>query len=196
MRNLFREVLIRMNNRIAILSLIAVLASLLAAACINTKSPDVKVVFFLTMIKSGNFNDARNYVDAGPFTRSIGKKVLELPDEAIVSILKGSGAPEAVASNFAATDEVRMRELRKNLEAVVMKDPASVTDLTLREMSTHIQNKDVDVVAQQVGEQTGEIHIRFTEAGKHPENMIFSIVKKDGDWLIDGMRDQPTGWLF
>lgn len=183
-------------KRTIIFFLLACVLSTMAISCINTKSPDVKVVFFLTMIKSGNFSDAKSYIEAEPFTKSISKKVLNLPNEAIIAILKNSDMSPLITADFQATDEVKMKQLRAAMEATMQKDPNKITELTLREMSAHIQNKDVDVIAQQFNEETGEIHIKFSETERHPEIIVFSISKKNNDWLITGMQEVVSGWLF
>ncbi len=183
-------------KKIIIFLLSACILSIAAISCINTKSPDVKVVFFLTMIKSGNFADAKNYIEAEPFTRSVSKKVLNLPNDAIIAILKNSDMSPLVTADFQATDEVKMKQLRASIEATMQKDPNRITELTLREMSAHIQTKDVDIIAQQFNEETGEIHIKFSEAERHPEVIVFNISKKNNDWLITGMQEVVRGWLF
>ncbi|HNY11689.1 MAG TPA: hypothetical protein PKK26_08885 [Candidatus Wallbacteria bacterium] len=183
-------------KRTIIFFLFASFLSVIAVSCINTKSPDVKVVFFLTMIKSGNFSDAKSYIEAEPFTKSVSKKVLNLPNEAIIAILKNSDMSPLITADFQATDEVKMKQLRASMEATMQKDPNRITELTLREMSAHIQSKDIDVVAQQFNEETGEIHIKFSEAERHPEVIIFNIAKKNSDWLITGMQEVVSGWLF
>ena len=168
--------------------------ALIPAACVNTKSPDVKVVFFLQMLKSGNFADAKNYLDKAPFAKNISQKVINLPAAAIVSIVKSSAISKDV--DVSATDEVKVNELRKILAENLEKTPDFIIDLTLKEISANLQDKDFDLISQSVGEETGEVLIKLSTIDKHEENITFVIKKINGEWLISQMNEVIRGWLF
>jgi len=180
-------------RKISILMMLVVLFSL---SCIDTRTPDARVALFITMVKSGNFEDARSFVDVDPFSAEVAKKVLALPNDAIIAIVRNSNLPALIKEGVSATDEVKMAEIKKTLEKSMGKDSNYLIDLTLKELSAKVQNKDIDVIGQIANDETGEIYVRFSEASKHPETMIFHIEKKGGEWLISRMHELITGWLF
>jgi len=179
----------------AAIIIITIILAISLVSCINTQSPDARVTLFLTMVKSGNFADAKSYIDEAPFTQSVTKKINSLPDAAIINILKNSNIPNMAKETFDTSDEVKMAELKKTIRSLMLNDP-NIVEMTLREMSGHIQNKDIDVIAQKINSDTGEVHIRFSEAQKHNETVIFYISKTNGLWRIGSMEDIVTGWLF
>lgn len=181
-------------RKVYFILLLVVLA--LPLSCIDTKTPEARVALFLTMVKSGNFEDARPFVETEPFSSAVAKKVLSLPNADIIAIVKNSNFPALAKDESAATDEAKMAALKKDLEKFMEKDPNYLIDLTLKELSSDIQSKDIDIFGQLVGEETGEVYVRFSEASKHPSMMIFTIHKRSGDWLVAGMRELITGWLF
>ncbi len=185
-----------MSKKIIIFLIIICAAAFMTipVACVNTKSPDVKVVFFLQMIKSGNFNDAQNYIDKVPFAKNISQKVINLPAEAIVAIIKTS--PVSKGIDVSTTDETKINELRKVLADNLQKTPEFIIDLTLKELSANLQDKDFDLVSQNIGEETGEVFIKLSSADKHEENIVFAITKINGEWVISQMNEVIKGWFF
>lgn len=182
------------NTRNGFVFIILIFLCAFSFSCINTRSADARVTLFLTMVKSGNFKDALNYVDSQPFTRSVLDKISMLPDGALLEILKLSNVPAEIKTSF-LSGGAKMSELKKSIKDLMANDP-NIVEMTLREMSAHIQNKDIDVVAQKLSEKTGEVHIRFSEPATHNETIIFHLNKKDGDWRISAMEELISGWIY
>lgn len=179
-------------------ALLAVLLFAAAAAsfsCINTRSADARVTLFLTMVKSGNFKDALQYVDSKPFTRSVLKKIAMLPDSALLEILKTSGIPDGVKDGFLRDGGAGLGEFRKSIPDLMANAP-NIVEMTLVEMSEHMRDKDIDVIAQKINEATGEVHIRFSEANAHDETIIFFVEKIGAEWKISAMEEIITGWIY
>ena len=185
---------IRAGNGVVFITLIFLCLCAFSFSCINTRSADARVTLFLTMVKSGNFKDALNYVDSQPFTRSVLDKISMLPDGALLEILKLSNVPAEIKNSF-LSGGAKMSELKKSIKDLMANDP-NIVEMTLKEMSAHIQNKDIDVVAQKLSENTGEVHIRFSEPGAHNETIIFYLNKKDSEWRISAMEELISGWIF
>ncbi len=177
-----------------ILIFIIMIFSAFSFSCINTRSADARVTLFLTMVKSGNFKDALNYVDPAPFTESVLSKISMLPDAALLEILKLSNIPAEIKNSF-LNKEAKMSELKKTIKELMAKDP-NIVEMTLREMSEHIRNKDIDVVAQKLSGNTGEVHISFSESGAGTETIIFHLKKNNNEWLIAAMEEIITGWIY
>ena len=184
----------RAGKAFGLIALIFLFLCASSFSCINTRSADARVTLFLTMVKSGNFKDALNYVDSQPFTCSVLDKISMLPDEALLEILKLSNVPAEIKTNF-ISGGAKMSELKKSIKDLMANDP-NIVEMTLKEMSAHIQDKDIDVVAQNLSEKTGEVHIRFSEPAAHNETIIFHLNKKDGEWRIAAMEELISGWIF
>ncbi len=183
------------NIKLMFISLIVICLCAFSPACINTRSADARVTLFVTMVKSGNFKDALTYVDSKPFTKSVLKKIALLPDAALLEILKLSKVADEVKNSFLTDSEAKMSELKKSIQDLMANDP-NIVEMTLKEMSAHIQNKDIDVIAQNLGETTGEVHVRFSETGTHSEVIVFYVAKIENQWQISAMEEIITGWIY
>ncbi|HBC76925.1 MAG: hypothetical protein A2008_06665 [Candidatus Wallbacteria bacterium GWC2_49_35] len=183
------------KNRFAFILAVLLCFSAASFSCINTRTAEARVTLFLTMIKSGNFSDALKYVDSKPFTRSVLKKISMLPDAALLEILKLSNAPAEVKEGFLKNGGAGMSELKKSIQDIMANDP-QIVEMTLKEMSTHMRDKDIDVIAQNISEITGEVHIRFSEVNAHDETIIFFVEKIGAEWKISAMEEIITGWIY
>lgn len=162
-------------------------------SCVDTKSPKIRVTLFLTMVKSKNYKDALNYIESEKFSKSIIKKISQLSNEMLLEMLKITNMSNEYLVSL--TDSVKLNELRSNIVNTLIKSP-NFLEMTLDEMSKHIQNKEFEPVWQIIDNQNGQVYVKFIEKNTSDELIIFYVEKVGSEWKISGMEELITGWFF